>query len=159
MAWSFKRIIGNRVVVYASGLLWCFIQLSNYDVLTFGILLREIMFTHSHWYCLFSSITYRLVSFIFVCHCQTNQLGFPGYYYLPSILGEGLLLGALLTLYQEVWTLLTMNLFWPGDTIWWHRSRSTFAHVMACCLMATSHYWNQMCSVTFSWEQFHKYCS
>ena len=32
---------------------------------------------------------------------------------------------------------------WPSDAIWWHRSGSTLAQVMACCLMAPSHYLNQ----------------
>ena len=31
----------------------------------------------------------------------------------------------------------------PSDAIWQHRSGSTLAHVMACCLMAPSHYLNQ----------------
>ena len=31
----------------------------------------------------------------------------------------------------------------PSDAIWWHRSGSTLAQVMACCLMAPSHYLNQ----------------
>ena len=32
---------------------------------------------------------------------------------------------------------------WPSDAIWRHRSRSTLAQVMACCLTAPSHYLNQ----------------
>ena len=33
---------------------------------------------------------------------------------------------------------------WPrSDAIWWHRSGSAFAQVMACCLTAPSHYVNQ----------------
>ena len=32
---------------------------------------------------------------------------------------------------------------WPSDAIWWHRSRSTLAQVMGCCLTAPSHYLNQ----------------
>ena len=31
----------------------------------------------------------------------------------------------------------------PSDAIWWHRSGSILAQVMACCLMAPSHYMNQ----------------
>ena len=31
----------------------------------------------------------------------------------------------------------------PSDAIWWHRSGSTLAQVMACCLTAPSHYLNQ----------------
>ena len=36
-----------------------------------------------------------------------------------------------------------INSLWPTDTIWQHRSRSTLAQVMACCLTAPSHYLNQ----------------
>ena len=31
---------------------------------------------------------------------------------------------------------LQLNSLWPSDVIWWHRSGSTSAQVMACCLMA-----------------------
>ena len=37
----------------------------------------------------------------------------------------------------------TLNSLWPSDAIWWHRSGSTLAQVMACCLTAPSHYLNQ----------------
>ena len=36
-----------------------------------------------------------------------------------------------------------INSLWPDDAIWWHRSVSTLAQVMACCLTAPSHYLNQ----------------
>ena len=32
---------------------------------------------------------------------------------------------------------------WPSDSIWWHRSGSPLAQVMACCLTSPSHYLNQ----------------
>ena len=35
------------------------------------------------------------------------------------------------------------NSLWPSDVIWRQGSRSTMARVMACCLMAPSHYLNQ----------------
>ena len=35
------------------------------------------------------------------------------------------------------------NSLWPSDTIWWYRSGSTLAQVMAWCLTAPSHYLNQ----------------
>ena len=35
------------------------------------------------------------------------------------------------------------NSLWPSETIWWYRSGSTLAQVMACCLTAPSHYLNQ----------------
>ena len=36
-----------------------------------------------------------------------------------------------------------VNSLWPGDAIWWHRSVSTKAQVMAWCHQAPSHYLNQ----------------
>ena len=36
-----------------------------------------------------------------------------------------------------------VNSLWPNDAIWWHRSGSTLAQVMACCLTASSHYLKQ----------------
>ena len=38
---------------------------------------------------------------------------------------------------------LWFNSLWPSDAIWWYRRGSTLAQVMACCLMAPSHYLNQ----------------
>ena len=50
---------------------------------------------------------------------------------------------------------MLFNSLWPSDTIWWHRSGSTLAQVMACCHQAPSHYliqcWQQG-PVTFIWE-------
>ena len=39
--------------------------------------------------------------------------------------------------------LIVFNSLWPSDAIWWHRSGSALAQVMACCLAAPSHYLNQ----------------
>ena len=36
-----------------------------------------------------------------------------------------------------------INSLYPSDALWWHRSGSTLAQAMACCLMAPSHYLNQ----------------
>ena len=36
-----------------------------------------------------------------------------------------------------------LNSMWPSNAIWRHRSGSTLVQVMACCLMAPSHYLNQ----------------
>ena len=50
----------------------------------------------------------------------------------------------------QVWTTgflqvikCTINSLWPSDAIWRQRTGSTLAQVMACCLMAPSHYLNQ----------------
>ena len=51
-----------------------------------------------------------------------------------------------------------LNSLWPSDATWCPRSGSTLAQVMACCLMAPSHYMNQcwlnIKDVSFTWEQF-----
>ena len=46
------------------------------------------------------------------------------------------------------------NSFRPSDAIWRHRSGSTLAKVMACCLTAPSHYLNQ-CWLIISKMQLH----
>ena len=43
------------------------------------------------------------------------------------------------------------DLLWPCDTVWWHRSGSVLAQVMACHLMAPSHY---LINVDFSSKVF-----
>ena len=51
-----------------------------------------------------------------------------------------------------------INSLWLSDAIWQHRSGSTVAQVMACCLTAPSHYLNQF-SLTISkvlWHSYHK---
>ena len=35
-----------------------------------------------------------------------------------------------------------INSLLPGDALWWYRSWSTLAQIMACCLIAPSHYLN-----------------
>ena len=60
-------------------------------------------------------------------------------------------------------TNISMHLIYCG-VIWYHRSESTLAQHMVCCLMALNYYQNQCsyrqrCSVEFIWEQFYKKCS
>ena len=38
---------------------------------------------------------------------------------------------------------LRINILWPSDIIWWDKYWWALALVMACCLMAPSHYLNQ----------------
>ena len=38
---------------------------------------------------------------------------------------------------------ICLNSLWPSAAIWWQRSQSTMTQVMACCLLAPSHYLNQ----------------
>ena len=60
-------------------------------------------------------------------------------------------------------TPLCVNSLWPSDAIWWCRTGSPLAHVMACCLTAPSHYMSQCWLIIsevqwhlFIWGQFHK---
>ena len=46
-------------------------------------------------------------------------------------------------LFQTIHHLKRFNPLWPSDSIWQHRFGSTLVQVMACCLMAPSHYLNQ----------------
>ena len=46
------------------------------------------------------------------------------------------------------------NSLWPSVAIWQHRSGSTLAQVMACCLTAPSHYLHQ-CWLIISGVQWH----
>ena len=49
-----------------------------------------------------------------------------------------------------------INSLGPSDAIWWHRSKPTLVQVMACCLMAPSHYLNQ-CRLIINKFQRHSY--
>ena len=49
----------------------------------------------------------------------------------------------ILFLIQYAVLVIIINALWPRDAIWRHRSGSTLAQVMACCLTALSHYLNQ----------------
>ena len=40
------------------------------------------------------------------------------------------------------------NSLGPSDAIWWHKSGSTLAQAMACCLMAPNHYLHQCWLIT-----------
>ena len=51
-------------------------------------------------------------------------------------------------------TLPQFNSLWPIDAIWWHRSGSTLAQAMACCLMAPSHCLNQYWLMMVIWDPF-----
>ena len=47
-----------------------------------------------------------------------------------------------------------LNSLRPSDAIWWHRSGSSLAQIMACCLTAPSHYLNQ-CWLIINKVQWH----
>ena len=51
--------------------------------------------------------------------------------------------GDCLLSYEVTWLIESINSLCPSDAIRRHRTTSTSAQVMACCLMAPSHYLNQ----------------
>ena len=67
---------------------------------------------------------------------------------------------------KKVLRALLYNSLWSSDAIWHHRSGSTLAQAMACCLTSPRHsvpepmlICHQRCSVAFIREQFHEKCS
>ena len=67
---------------------------------------------------------------------------------------ENCWISMLITLDAELSYNSFINSLWPDDAIWWHRSGSTLAQVMACCLTTPSHYLNQ-CWLIISKVQWH----
>ena len=72
--------------------------------------------------------------------------------YWPSMTCDKLSTLLILKLEQQLYWLF--NSLWPSDAIWEHRTGSTMAQVMACCLTAPSHYLNQ-CWLIISEVQWH----
>ena len=74
-------------------------------------------------------------------------------------------------LIEDIWLLdqlidwlIDQNSLWLNDTMWRHRSGSTLAQAMTCCLMAPSHYLVQCCCIInevleHSQDQFSRKCS
>ena len=77
------------------------------------------------WRCSWSSADRRCSNYIWVID---NLIVYEGASYIRDM---------------TVYVIQTLNLLWPSDVIWWHRSRSASAQVMACCLTAPSDYQNQ----------------
>ena len=59
---------------------------------------------------------------------------------------------------------VSFNSLWPSDANWWQRFGSTLAQVMACCLVAPSHYLNQCWFIISevqrhgTWKKFRERC-
>ena len=60
-------------------------------------------------------------------------------------MGDKALSESIMALFIEVYSVTGPHWasLWPSDAIWWQGSGSTLVQVMACCLMAPSHYPNQ----------------
>ena len=110
--------------------------------------------------------SYFIVSHLCLCLCYCSICRFIMTISILSWLEVPYLIEVPLSVYQwlnarlrhlqscnksSIWSILSipsliqalLNSLWPSDTIWRQRSGSTLAQVMACCLMAPSHYLNQ----------------
>ena len=87
-----------------------------------------------HWCCILSLGHIELIL------CMTS----PHFSWCAYIFAEPqLFISAIFTYLVLMRNVPFINSLWPNDTIWWQGSRSTLFQVMACCLMAPSHYLNQ----------------
>ena len=114
--------------------LWCF-QMRHLGFLT-----------PIYHLCVFGKKSTDLFCVVDVCNCLYSRSSI-------TIFGQG-----------DFLVLLYFNSLWPSDTIWGHRSWSTLAQAMACCLTAPSHYLNQYWHhqwglVALISGQFHRRCS
>ena len=76
---------------------------------------------------------------LFIPHSQYHSCWCPGDTRSQSINSHGTDL--VILVYSSFNTMV--NSLWPSDVIWRHGSGSTLAQIMACYLMAPSHYVNQ----------------
>ena len=118
-----------------------------------------------HVYYLWSQILFEMCSGILSVACQVNTTE-PHLWWINIDWGNGLvLLGTKPLPDPMMWWPRSLtphsatrpqwvNSLWPSDVIWWQRSESTLARVMACCLTQQSHYLNQ-CWLIVSKVQWH----
>ena len=112
--------------------LLCFGLFHGHILLCFGLFHGHILlcFGLFHGHALFCFVVVVLVSWLL--HCLWDSLA-------PVPVKQPWRKKVI----NSLWPSDTINSLWPNDAIWWHSSGSTLAQVMACCLMAPSHYQNQ----------------
>ena len=66
--------------------------------------------------------------------CMQNQWGLNSMCYTESLSHSELIQHLFIT---------SINLLWPSECRWYHRTWSTLVQVLTCCLTAPSHYLNQ----------------
>ena len=87
------------------------------------------------------------------CHCGSKPRYFTFFSSLVSSVQFNSIQFCLLFLSADALA-TAVNLLGPSDAIWWQKSGSTLAQVMACCLTAPSHYLNQ-CWLIISEAKWH----
>ena len=99
---------------------------------------------------LFSLFNFAIASKMFSMPIQNYNLQHAKYLFGYKTKSKNLLvkLGPVVTQCNlTIWPISNnttgFHSLWCSDTIWWHRSGSTWVQLMACCLMAPSHYLNQ----------------
>ena len=96
-------------------------------------------------------------SYIYInisCKCDTNR---AGHFTLDAYASRPVACFHLFCNFIPINTLSAgdkVNSLWPSDTIWRHKSVSTLAQVMVCCLTAPSHCLKQ-CWLIISNVQWH----
>ena len=113
-------------------------------------------FIHHTFFLIIALILY-ILQCIWVSSVLCNQTTMPHWYsiYIHKICNSMVISAGLLvmgmqhylhmeSISQKYWEepYGWINSLWPGDAICWHISGSTLVQVMACCLMAPSHYLN-----------------
>ena len=94
--------------------------------------------THSAWKCHMSTP----VLFSIVQYCSANEWA-PEFMRPTWVLDRHNLKQCLIkAIYEALPEMMLINSLWPSEDLWWHRSGSMWAQVMACCLTAPSHYLN-----------------
>ena len=101
------------------------------------------------WWSLDQSLSDAIQIFLINCQANRRVIGWA-FHGQICIIWDEWNIGQ--TLPMCCWEVIT--LLWLSDTIWWQRSGSTLAQVMACYLRAPSHYRNQ-CWLIISEVQWH----
>ena len=123
---------------------------SEYGIIVMGVMLVNIMFVDilfiSTFTCVIGLRKHRHVFLFSIIseHIPVVDSKFHGCWWLrntrrPAIASDSIDL--VCPLYSTL-SPKRVNTLWPSDTIWWQRSGSTSAQVMACCL-TTPNYLDQ----------------
>ena len=106
--------------------------------------------------CCLTALSHYLNYLLTICYQRCSVASLEGRFTANKISMKALLIlhiQIIATSARGQW----INSLWPSDTIWRHRSWQILAQVMACCLMAPSHYLSQYW-LTITKVQWHSFC-
>ena len=127
------------------------------------IVTHYLLSIQQRWWCSWYISTRSDIIWFTFCSHDANFLHAELFHFQNSVLNSGRVLFTVTSIsiihlswnYPKTWQgyfvqnfkmveqRRTFNPLRPSDAIWRHRSGSALFHVMACCLMAPSHYLNQ----------------